>query len=105
MILFSIVLWLQLVEDKHPKNCVISNLLFSDNLDVATTKDELREAQKRENLLAEQDIKVERLKDQRNTLESFVYDTRSKVLVFMKLITQMVVAFTVINAFDFSDCI
>ncbi|PWA94864.1 Heat shock protein 70 family [Artemisia annua] len=68
-----------LVEDKHPKNCVISNLLFSDNLDVATTKDELHEAQKRENFLAEQDIKVERIKDQRNTLESFVYDTRSKL--------------------------
>nr|GFD15646.1 heat shock protein 70 family [Tanacetum cinerariifolium] len=42
-------------------------------------KDELHEAQKREKMLAEQDRKVEQLKDQRNTLESFVYDTRSKL--------------------------
>nr|GFA63416.1 heat shock 70 kDa protein 16-like [Tanacetum cinerariifolium] len=40
---------------------------------------ELRQAQEREQILAEQDKKVEQTKDQRNTLESFVYDTRSKL--------------------------
>ncbi|GJZ88471.1 heat shock protein 70 family protein [Tanacetum coccineum] len=30
-------------------------------------------------MLVEQDSKVEQLKNQRNTLESFVYDTRSKI--------------------------
>ena len=97
-----VCLWLQLLEDKHRRH---KQILFSDNLDVATTEDELHEAQEREKILAEQDRKVEQLKDQRNTLESFVYDTRSKVLVYMKLITLMVVAFTVINAFNFLDCI
>ncbi|GJX39118.1 heat shock 70 kDa protein 16-like protein [Tanacetum coccineum] len=63
-------------EDKRPGR---KQILFSNNLDVATTKDELHEAQEREKMLAEQDSKVEQLKYQRNTLESFVYDTRSKV--------------------------
>ncbi|GJS07353.1 heat shock protein 70 family protein, partial [Tanacetum coccineum] len=62
-------------EDKRPGR---KQILFSNNLDVATTKDELHEAQEREKMLAEQDSKVEQLKYQRNTLESFVYDTRSK---------------------------
>ncbi|GJV80966.1 heat shock protein 70 family protein [Tanacetum coccineum] len=63
---------IQKINSRHQQN------LFSDNLDVTTTKYELHEAQERENMLAEQDSKVEQLKDQRNTLESFVYDTRSK---------------------------
>ncbi|GJW67206.1 heat shock 70 kDa protein 16 [Tanacetum coccineum] len=67
---------ISLLEDKHPRH---KQILFSDNLVVATTKDELHEAQKREKMLAEHDRKVEQLKDQRNTLESFVYDTRSKL--------------------------
>nr|GEW90741.1 heat shock 70 kDa protein 16-like [Tanacetum cinerariifolium] len=63
------------IKDKPPRH---KQNLFSNNLDVTTTKDELREAQEREKMLAEQN-KVEQLKDQRNTLESFVYDTRSKI--------------------------
>ncbi|GKB53192.1 heat shock protein 70 family protein, partial [Tanacetum coccineum] len=66
---------IQHLEDKLPRH---KQNLFSDNLDVTTTKYELHEAQEREKMLAEQDSKVEQLKDQRNTLESFVYDTRSK---------------------------
>ncbi|PWA36603.1 Heat shock protein 70 family [Artemisia annua] len=65
---------------KMVANGHMSNLAFSENLDVATTKDELHKAQEIEKVLAEQDIKVEQAKDQRNTLESFVYDTRSKLL-------------------------
>ncbi|PWA94862.1 serine/threonine/dual specificity protein kinase, catalytic domain-containing protein [Artemisia annua] len=56
-----------------------SNIVLSDNLDAATTKDELLKAQEREQKLLQQDEKVEQTKDQRNTLESFVYDTRSKL--------------------------
>lgn len=48
----------------------MSNLEFSENLDVSTTNNELREAQKKEQMLAEQDKKVEETKDQKNTLES-----------------------------------
>ncbi|KAD7117954.1 hypothetical protein E3N88_05222 [Mikania micrantha] len=55
------------------------NLSFTENVDVSTTNDELNEAIKKEKMLTEQDIKVETTKDQRNTLESFVYDTRSKL--------------------------
>nr|GEV92224.1 heat shock protein 70 family [Tanacetum cinerariifolium] len=68
---------IRLLEDKrirHKQN------IFSDNLDVTTTKDELHEAQEREKMLAEQDSKLEQLKDQQNTLEYFVYATRSKIL-------------------------
>ncbi|GJV74046.1 heat shock 70 kDa protein 16 [Tanacetum coccineum] len=56
-----------------------SDIAVSDNLDAATTKDELLKAQEREQKLLEQDKKVEQTKDQRNTLESFVYDTRNKL--------------------------
>ncbi|KAI3710473.1 hypothetical protein L2E82_40256 [Cichorium intybus] len=55
------------------------NLTFSGNLDVAMTKDELKEAQEREQILTEQDINVEQTKEKRNTLESFIYDTRRKL--------------------------
>ncbi|GKC82585.1 heat shock 70 kDa protein 16, partial [Tanacetum coccineum] len=72
----------------HSKKTVgkkrISDIAVSDNLDATTTKDEILKAQEREQKLLEQDKKVEQTKDQRNTLESFVYDTRSKVLVLSK---------------------
>ncbi|PWA94863.1 Heat shock protein 70 family [Artemisia annua] len=67
-----------------------SNIAFSDNLDAATTKDELVKAQVREQKLLEQDKKVEQTKDQRNTLESFVYDTRSKLQnAYKKFVTEL----------------
>ncbi|KAI3800293.1 hypothetical protein L1987_28380 [Smallanthus sonchifolius] len=53
--------------------------LLNENLFVTTTHDELHEARKKEKILQEQDFKVEQTKDRRNTLESFVYDTRSKL--------------------------
>ncbi|KAI3710472.1 hypothetical protein L2E82_40255 [Cichorium intybus] len=63
------------------------NLTVSRNLDVAMTKDELQEAQEREQILTEQDIKVEKTKEKRNTLESFIYDTRSKLLSSYRSLT------------------
>ncbi|XP_071737495.1 heat shock 70 kDa protein 16-like [Rutidosis leptorrhynchoides] len=65
--------------DKMVTRNRMSNLDFSENLYVSTSKDELDEAKEQERMLAEQDLKVEKIKDQRNTLESFVYDTRSKL--------------------------
>ncbi|KAK9064183.1 hypothetical protein SSX86_015563 [Deinandra increscens subsp. villosa] len=60
-------------------NSRVLNLSISENLEYASTNDELREAKEKEKKLVQQDIKVEDAKDQRNTLESFVYDTRSKL--------------------------
>ncbi|GKA53727.1 heat shock 70 kDa protein 16 [Tanacetum coccineum] len=60
-------------------NSRTKNLPVSENLDYAETKDELCQAQKREQILAKQDKNVEQIKIQRNTLESFVYGTRSKL--------------------------
>ncbi|XP_076922441.1 heat shock 70 kDa protein 16-like [Bidens hawaiensis] len=52
----------------------------SENLYGETTIDELKQAQNMEWFLADQDIKVEQTKEKKNTLESFVYDTRNKLL-------------------------
>ncbi|KAK9074264.1 hypothetical protein SSX86_006861 [Deinandra increscens subsp. villosa] len=60
-------------------NSRVLNLSISENLEYASTNDELREAKEKEKKLVQQDVKVEETKDQRNTLESFVYDTRSKL--------------------------
>ncbi|GKD34568.1 heat shock 70 kDa protein 16-like protein, partial [Tanacetum coccineum] len=68
-------------------NSRTQNLPVSENLDAATTKDELQQAQEREQILTEQDKKVEQTKDQRNTLESFVYDTRNKHQVVQSLLS------------------
>ncbi|XP_076915373.1 heat shock 70 kDa protein 16-like [Bidens hawaiensis] len=80
----------KILEDKHYSGgSIYSNQLkmftpsnrlsVSENLDVSLTNDELVDAREKERILTEQDIKVEEIKDQRNTLESFVYDTRSKL--------------------------
>jgi heat shock protein 4 len=43
------------------------------------SKQELLEAQEQEQQLAYQDKLMERTKDRKNALESYVYDTRNKV--------------------------
>ncbi|GAB4830895.1 hypothetical protein Ancab_004921 [Ancistrocladus abbreviatus] len=43
------------------------------------TKAELSEAQEKELQLAQQDFKVEQAKDKKNAVESYVYETRSKI--------------------------
>lgn len=55
------------------------NISVSENVYGGITRDELRHAQEIERMLADQDIKVEHTKEKKNTLESFVYDTRNKV--------------------------
>ncbi|KAI3686839.1 hypothetical protein L1987_80528 [Smallanthus sonchifolius] len=57
-----------------------NNLPLSGNLYVSTTTEELHEAQKREHMLAEQDIKAEQANEQRNTINSFVNNTPTKLL-------------------------
>ncbi|KAK4360947.1 hypothetical protein RND71_019899 [Anisodus tanguticus] len=52
----------------------------SESVDGGMTLMELSQAQEKECQLAEQDIKVERTKDKKNTLEAYVYETRNKLL-------------------------
>ncbi|KAK1434399.1 hypothetical protein QVD17_00139 [Tagetes erecta] len=56
------------------------NIKVYENIYGGTTIDELRHAQEMERFLAEQDIKVEQTKEKKNTLESYVYETRNKLL-------------------------
>ncbi|XAR53786.1 hypothetical protein NMG60_11022468 [Bertholletia excelsa] len=55
-------------------------LQVHENLYGGMTKDELSQAQEKELQMAQQDIKVELAKDKKNTLEAYVYETRSKLL-------------------------
>lgn len=52
----------------------------SESVDGGMTMMELSQAQEKECQLAEQDMKVERTKDKKNTLEAYVYETRNKLL-------------------------
>nr|KAJ0209178.1 hypothetical protein LSAT_V11C400223190 [Lactuca sativa] len=54
------------------------NLPVSKNLDVVIMKDELNVIQGRLQMFEEHDIRVEKTKEIRNILESFIYDTRTK---------------------------
>ncbi|KAI3745375.1 hypothetical protein L1987_58486 [Smallanthus sonchifolius] len=56
------------------------NIMVTENIYDGTTIDELNYAQEMEKFLAGQDIKVEQTKEKKNTLESFVYETRNKLL-------------------------
>lgn len=51
----------------------------------ATTHAKLLEAQEKELQLAQQDNKVEQAKEKKNTLESYVYDTRNKVELLISM--------------------
>ena len=53
----------------------------SENIYGGMTKAELSEAQEKEIQLTQQDRIVERTKEKKNTLESYVYDIRSKVYI------------------------
>ena len=48
------------------------------------TRTELSQAQEKELLLTQQDIKMEQTKEKKNFLESYVYETRSKVMFEVK---------------------
>lgn len=52
---------------------------MSENIYGAMTKAEILEAQEKEIQLADQDRTVELIKDRKNLLESYIYETRSKV--------------------------
>ncbi|CAH1454314.1 unnamed protein product [Lactuca virosa] len=54
-------------------------LAVPENYHILTIIDEIHNAQKRAHIFAEQDIMVEKTKEKRKTLESFIYDTCSKI--------------------------
>ncbi|MED6158806.1 hypothetical protein PIB30_036219 [Stylosanthes scabra] len=56
------------------------NVPVSENIDGAMTKAEILEACKKELQLAQQDRTVELTKEKKNTLESYVYDMRNKLV-------------------------
>ncbi|KAL8228655.1 hypothetical protein R6Q57_013555 [Mikania cordata] len=62
-------------------NSDMLNLPVIVKIDGSTTNDELLDAMEKEKTLTEHEMKVKETKDLRNSLESFVYDTRNKVLV------------------------
>lgn len=51
----------------------------NENVNGGMTKTELSEAVEKEHQLVQQDLKMERTKDRKNALESYVYDMRDKV--------------------------
>lgn len=55
------------------------DLPVCENVYGSLTLAELSEAQQKELELAQQDLLVERTKDRKNSLESYVYETRNKV--------------------------
>ncbi|XP_023742790.1 heat shock 70 kDa protein 16 [Lactuca sativa] len=68
------------VEPRRRSNRGIEQKLsVSENHHVLTTKEEIDTAQQKAQMFAKQDIMVEKTKEKRNTLESFIYDTRTKL--------------------------
>ncbi|KAL4563052.1 hypothetical protein LXL04_027083 [Taraxacum kok-saghyz] len=66
-------------EEARRGSTMRQNLEVSENMYVVMSKNELRDAQEIECLLADRDTKVEQTKEIRNTLESFIYETRGKL--------------------------
>ncbi|KAI3466575.1 hypothetical protein Pfo_023238 [Paulownia fortunei] len=56
------------------------DILIDENVYGGMTSSELSQAQEQELRLAQQDIKMERTKEKKNALESYVYDMRNKLL-------------------------
>ncbi|XP_073138665.1 heat shock 70 kDa protein 16 [Henckelia pumila] len=56
------------------------DLLIDENVHGELMLGELSQAQEKESQLTQQDIDMERTKDKKNTLESYVYETRNKLL-------------------------
>lgn len=73
------------VKDEVRKGKIFKRLEIpvSEEVYGGMTKAELSEAEKIELQLAQQDLKMERIKDKKNALESYVYEMRDKVYSFM----------------------
>ncbi|KAG5516488.1 hypothetical protein RHGRI_037261 [Rhododendron griersonianum] len=67
-------------ETKTGKAIRRQDLPVTENVYGGMTKEELSQAQEKELQLVQQDIKVEQTKDKKNLLESYVYETRNKLL-------------------------
>lgn len=57
----------------------------SESVHCGMTRAELSEAQEEELLLTQQDINMERTQEKKNYLESYVYETRTKVMLYSVL--------------------
>ena len=66
-------------DERRAKATRRQDIPISENICGGMTPVELSQAQEKELQLAEQDTKMERTKDRKNSLESYVYDTRNKV--------------------------
>lgn len=75
------VLWFFMQGDDTRKSKAVKrqDIPVSGSVDGGMTLMELSQAKEKERQLTEQDIKVERTKDKKNTLEAYVYETRNKV--------------------------
>ncbi|XP_027185574.1 heat shock 70 kDa protein 16 [Coffea eugenioides] len=67
-------------DERRAKATRRQDIPISENICGGMTPVELSQAQEKELQLAEQDTKMERTKDHKNSLESYVYDTRNKLL-------------------------
>ncbi|XP_055802812.1 heat shock 70 kDa protein 16 [Solanum dulcamara] len=67
-------------DTRKSKTVKRQDIPVTESVDGGMTLMELSQAQEKEYQLAEQDIKVERTKDKKNTLEAYVYETRNKIL-------------------------
>lgn len=74
-------MWFFMQGDDTRKSMAVKrqDIPVSESVNGGMTLAELSQAQEKECQLAEQDIKVERTKDKKNTLEAYVYETRNKV--------------------------
>lgn len=59
----------------------------SESIYGGMTRTELSQAQEKELQLTQQDIKMEQTKEKKNYLESYVYETRSKVMLEVLTLT------------------
>ena len=66
---------------KKDKSNRMLHVPVSENIYGGMTKAEILEAQEKELQLADQDRTIELTKDRKNSLESYIYETRSKVHV------------------------
>lgn len=58
------------------------DITIDENIYGGMTPHELSQAQEKELQLAQRDIMMERTKDKKNSLESYVYEARNKVQIY-----------------------
>lgn len=59
---------------------------ISESICDGMKREEIAKAEEKERWLMQQDLKMEQTKDKKNALESYVYEMRDKVLLWLKMI-------------------